>query len=93
VEDNERRLDFFLGQGVDTYVSQYTLAGEPLVTFNTAAHLSLVALAAGTSESEDYDVFIDALLAEPIPEGTFRYYDGMLYMLSLLVLSGQLTPG
>jgi oligosaccharide reducing-end xylanase len=52
-----------------------------------------VALAAGTSESEDYDVFIDALLAEPIPEGTFRYYDGMLYMLSLLVLSGQLTPG
>lgn len=93
VEDNERRLDFFLGQGIDSYVSQYTLEGEPLVDFNTVAHSSLVALAAGTSDSDEYEVFMDALLAEPVPEGTFRYYDGMLYMLSLLVLSGQLSPG
>jgi len=93
VEQNERRLDFFLEQGVDEYVSEYTIAGEPLVSFNTAAHRSLVALAAGTSESSKHDVFLEVLLDEPVPTGSFRYYDGMLYMISLLVLSGQMTPG
>ena len=33
------------------------------------------------------------MLDEPVPTGSFRYYDGMLYMISLLVLSGQMTPG
>lgn len=93
VEQNERRLDFFLEQGLDDYVSEYTIAGEALVPFNTAAHRSLVALAAGTSKSSEHDVFLEVLLDEPVPAGSFRYYDGMLYMLSLLVLSGQMTPG
>lgn len=92
VEQNQRRLDFFLREGVDTYVAEYTTDGEALVPFNTAAHRSLVALAAGTTSGGDYDVFVERLLDEPVPSGAFRYYDGMIYMLSLLVLSGQMTP-
>lgn len=92
VEQNERRLDFFLGVGVDAYVAEYTLDGTPLVNFNGTAHRALVALAAGTSENPAHDVFLEALLDEPIPTGDLRYYSGMLYMLSLLVLSGQMTP-
>ncbi len=92
VEQNERLLDFFLSQGVDSYVEQYELDGTPLVTYNTAAHRSLVALAAGTSARDRYDVFLEVLIDEPIPTGAFRYYDGMLYMLSLMVLSGQILP-
>lgn len=91
VEQNERRLDFFLGEGVDDYVSEYTTAGVPLVDYNTAAHRSLVAVAAGTAPDERYDVFLQRLLDEPIPTGVFRYYDGMLHILGLLVLSGQMT--
>lgn len=91
VEQNERRLNFFLEEGVDAYVAEYTVQGEPLVDFNTPAHRSLVAVAAGTAPDERYNVFLERLLEEPIPTGHQRYYDGMLYMLSLLVLSGQMT--
>lgn len=91
VEQNERRLDFFLGEGVDTYVAEYTVEGEPLIDYNTPAHRSLVAVSAGTTSDERYNVFLERLLEEPIPTGHHRYYDGMLYILSLLVLSGQMT--
>jgi oligosaccharide reducing-end xylanase len=93
VDQNEHILDFFLAQGVDNYAAEYTTAGMPLTTYNSAAHRSLVALAAGTTSSSHYDVFLEVLLKEPIPMGVYRYYDGMLYMLSLMVLSGQMTPG
>lgn len=33
--------------------------------------------------------FVEALWALPIPEGQFRYYNGMLYLLSMLHSSGQ----
>lgn len=93
VEQNERLLRFFLKEGVDDYVASYTISGAPLLNYNTAAHRSLVALAAGSSSNPAYDVFIDAFVDESIPTGPFRYYDGMIYMLSLLVLSGQMDPG
>jgi oligosaccharide reducing-end xylanase len=32
---------------------------------------------------------VDALWNAPVPEGYSRYYDGMLYMMSLLHASGQ----
>ncbi len=92
VEQNERLLDFFLLEGVDDYVAEYRLDGFPLRNYNTAAHRSLVALAAGTTSDSKYDVFLEELLSEKIPAGPYRYYDGMLYMLSLMVLSGQMTP-
>ena len=92
VEQNEQLLDFFLAQGVPNYVAEYTTDGSPLLTYNTAAHRSLVALAAGTTKGAKYDIFLQVLLDEKIPTGIYRYYDGMLYMLSLLVLSGQMTP-
>lgn len=92
VEQNERRLDFFLSEGVDTFVTEYSLAGDPITNFSAIEHLSLVALSAGTSTNPDHDVFIEALLDLPIPTGNYRYFDGMLYMLSLLALSGQMTP-
>lgn len=91
VDHNKVLLDFFLAQGVDKYVVEYSLTGEPLVTFNTAAHKSMVALAAGTTLAKRHDPFLQAFVDQATPSGTFRYYDGMMYLLSLLVLSGQFT--
>src|SRR5690606_25380593 len=89
MSQNEVLLDFFLTQGLDTYAAEYSLAGEPLVSFNTAAHRSMVALAAGTTLKHRHDPFLKDLLNQATPSGQFRYYDGMLYLLSLVVLSGQ----
>ena len=33
--------------------------------------------------------FTEALWNTPIPSGQYRYYDGMLYMMSLLHVSGE----
>lgn len=91
LRQTERLLDFFLSEGLDDYVSHYSRKGEKVTTFNTSEHRALVAVAAGLSTRPEHEVFLERLLAEPIPSGTYRYYDGMLYMLSLLQLSGQLT--
>jgi oligosaccharide reducing-end xylanase len=34
-------------------------------------------------------MFVDALWNVPVPYGQWRYYDGMLYMLSMLHCSGN----
>jgi oligosaccharide reducing-end xylanase len=88
-EQSERRLDFFLREGPESYVAEYTLSGLKLVDYNTPAHRALVALAAASSDNPNHDVFLQALLGEPVPEGEQRYFDGMLYLLSLIVLSGN----
>jgi len=92
VEQNERILNFFLSKGLNAYVSSYSIDGQPLLNYNTLAHQSLVALAAGTSPNRKYDPFLEALLKQPIPTGQYRYYDGMIYMLGLMALSGQMKP-
>jgi len=82
-------LEFFFSQGVDTYGNQYTLAGQKtsgdhspgLVAMNAVAGLS-----ATTNKTWD---FIAALWNLPVPSGHWRYYDGMLYFLGLLHISGN----
>ncbi len=88
--NNERLLDFFLSIGIEDYVAEYYSNGLPYNGFNTLAHRSLVALAAGTSRKPEHDAFLEDLLVQEIPTGQFRYYDGLLYLLALIVLSGQM---
>jgi oligosaccharide reducing-end xylanase len=50
----------------------------------TTATAGLAATKGPTSKA-----FVDALWSSPIPSGEQRYYDGMLYMMSLLHCSGS----
>ena len=47
------------------------------------------AVAAIASTNENRKDFVDALWNTPIPSGKYRYYDGMLYMLGMLQVSGN----
>jgi oligosaccharide reducing-end xylanase len=47
---------------------------------------AVASLAATNPHAKD---FVNALWDAPIPSGQLRYYDGMLYLLSLLHCSGQ----
>lgn len=87
-EQTERRLDFFLSQG-DSVVAAYSLSGTPLIAYDTSAHIALVALAAASSTNPEHAVFLDKLWDQPVPSGQQRYFNGMLYLLSLVVLSGN----
>jgi len=88
VEQSDRLIRFFAKQGPG-YGNQFSTSGEPkggdhslgLVAMNAAA-----CLASTVRERKD---FVQELWDAAPPAGTWRYYDGMLYMLGLLELSGN----
>jgi oligosaccharide reducing-end xylanase len=94
---SDRIQAFFASQGLKQYGPLYSLDGRPLsvthgVTLETHA-TGLVATNAVASLAATDHVrarqFVDALWKADIPSGQARYYDGMLYLLSLLHLSGE----
>lgn len=88
--------DFFVGQGVATYVSRYHLDGTPLAqgqnTYEPAHAQGLVAMNSSSAISATNPhrlEFVRDLWNTPVPSGQARYYDGMLYMLGMLYDSGS----
>jgi oligosaccharide reducing-end xylanase len=87
---SDRVQTFLFSQGIDKFVDQYTLDGKSISTRHstgmvaTAAVGSFAASAGPTSKA-----FVDALWNTPVPSGEQRYYDGMLYMMSMLHCSGN----
>jgi oligosaccharide reducing-end xylanase len=78
---------FFASQG--NYGNQYTLAGQKLGSEHTAGLVAMNAtlglgLAASCSRC-----FVQPLWDMPAPTGRYRYYNGLLYLLSLLHASGN----
>ena len=81
---------FFASQGMDSYGTQYTLDGK-MTDKNHAKGLvatnAVVSLAATHPMAKD---FVEALWNTPIPSAfNERYYDGLLYLMSLLHCSGE----
>ena len=76
--------------GVPNYHSEYRLDGQP--RGNTDHSPGLVACNATGALASDQMVaweFIDDFMATAIPTGQFRYYDGLLYYLNFLHVSGN----
>jgi oligosaccharide reducing-end xylanase len=86
---SERVLDFLASQGMDGYPNQYTLSGESLSNDHSTGLVSTAAVAALAAGPEKGKPFVQALWDTPVPTGTWRYYDGMLYLLALLQVSGN----
>jgi len=89
VEQSNRVLGFLLSQGVDTFPNQYTLDGQPLSADHSTGLVAMAAVAALAADAEYGRPFVQALWEARIPSGKWRYYDGMLYLLALLHVSGH----
>jgi oligosaccharide reducing-end xylanase len=89
VEQNNRYLEFFYSQGIDKYVNQYTLEGKPLSSDRSTGLVAMNAVAALATTTDKAPKFVEALWDAPIPSGKWRYYDGLLYTLALLHISGN----
>ncbi|MDZ7263002.1 MAG: glycosyl hydrolase family 8 [candidate division KSB1 bacterium] len=89
VMQSNRLLDFFSNQGINSYGNQYTLDGKKLGDDHSAGLVAMNAVAALAATHEKRKDFVEELWKLPIPTGTWRYYDGMLYLLALLQLSGN----
>ena len=87
-----RQHNFFASKGgVPNYHNVYTLDGQPIGS-NTEHSPGLVACNATGALASNQKVaweFIDDFMATAIPTGKFRYYDGLLYYLNFLHVSGN----
>jgi oligosaccharide reducing-end xylanase len=94
---SDRIQAFFASQGIDAYGPVYTLDGKPLGStpgLTKESHpeglvgANAVAGLAATDRARSR-LFAEALWNTPIPSGQSRYYDGMLYLMSLMHAGGE----
>ena len=91
---NEQRLSdriqkFFLSQGITKYGDQFTLQGKALENIHATGLVATNAVASLAAKHRQAKQFVNALWDAPVPSGQYRYYDGMLYLMSLLHCSGE----
>ena len=89
VTECNRLLAFFSSQGVNEYVNQFTLDGKKLGGDHSKGLVAMNAVAALACTTENRKNFVKALWDSRVPSGLYRYYDGMLYMMALLQVSGN----
>lgn len=81
---------FLTRQGLDSFPDRYTLDGKPLSTRHSPGMVAATAVAglAGTPGDASRG-FLRAVWAMPTPAGEQRYFDGMVYLMSMMHLSGE----
>ncbi len=89
VSQSDRLLTFFHSQGIRNHGNQYTLDGKKLGDDHSPGLVAMNAVATLASTLPHRKDFIEELWNTPIPTGLYRYYDGMLYMLATLQVSGN----
>ena len=84
-ELSNRIQSFFASLGMDLYGSQFTLDGRTLNETHAIGLVSTNAVACLANYNRIARGFVEGLWKSPVPQ-TFdtRYYDGLLYMMSLL---------
>ncbi|MCR8560032.1 glycoside hydrolase [Mucilaginibacter sp. BJC16-A38] len=88
---SDRIQSFFASRGLTTYGCQFTLDGTQQLDDRHANGLVATnAVASQSATSPLSSKFVDALWTAPIPNQLVeRYYDGLLYLMSLLHCSGN----
>ena len=87
---SNRIQNFLNSQGIHTFVDQYTLDGKPLSARHSTGMVAATAVGSlAATPGPISTAFIEALWDTPIPSGEQRYYDGLLYLMSLMHASGN----
>ena len=80
---------FFYDEGISSYGNRYTLDGQQIDPSHSTGLVAANAVAGLATDSEISKEFTEQLWNQNLPTGTWRYYDGVLYMLSLLHCGGH----
>jgi len=89
ITQSNKLLDFFYSQGIGEYGGVYTLDGKTLVQEHNIGLVAMNAVACLSSTNNNRKDFVEELWNVEIPTGKYRYYDGMLYLLGMLQVSGN----
>ena len=87
---SDRIQAFLHGQGIGTFADRYTLDGKPLSTRHSTGLLAATTVAGlAATPGTPSRAFLQTLWDTPIPAGEQRYFDGMLYLMSLMHVAGE----
>jgi oligosaccharide reducing-end xylanase len=87
---SDRIQKFLFDQGIDKFVNQYTLDGKPLSTTHSPGMVATTAVGSfAATPGPVSKAFVEELWNMPVPSGEQRYYDGVLYLMSLMHCSGN----
>jgi oligosaccharide reducing-end xylanase len=87
---SDRIQTFLNGQGIGTFADRYTLDGKALSTRHSTGMLATTAVGSlAASSGPVAKAFLEELWNSPIPSGEQRYYDGLLYLMSMMHCSGN----
>jgi oligosaccharide reducing-end xylanase len=87
-ELSDKLQAFFEGVGTN-YGCQFTLAGKQLDDRHAQGLVAVNAVASLAATHSRAKAFVEELWKTPTPAGIERYYEGLLYMISLLHCSGD----
>jgi oligosaccharide reducing-end xylanase len=89
-ELSDRIQRFLVSQGISTFADRYTLDGNPLSTRHSVGMLAAATVGGlSATPGPSQKAFVEELWRTPIPVGDQRYFDGMLYIMSMLHCSGN----
>jgi oligosaccharide reducing-end xylanase len=87
---SDRIQKFLYGQGISNFVDRYTLDGKPLSDRHSVGMVATTTVGTlAASPGQISKAFVDELWKTPVPSGEQRYYDGLLYLMSLMHCSGE----
>jgi len=91
IDESNRLLAFFYGEGIDLYGKIYPLDGSNAI--DTAHDPSLVAANGALALISTYEhrtEFVNAVWGLNIPTGIYRYFTGLMELTSWLILAGEM---
>ena len=87
---SDRIQSFLSGQGISTFKDRYTLGGKPLSERHSVGMVATTAVGSlAATPSAASKAFLEELWHSPVPAGEQRYYDGLLYLMSMMHCSGN----
>ncbi len=86
---SDRLQKFFEGKGIATYGNRFKLDGEQFGNDHSTGLVAMNAVASLAATQPRARKFLEALWNTPVPDGQWRYYDGMLYLLAMLHCGGE----
>jgi oligosaccharide reducing-end xylanase len=87
---SDRVQDFLFKQGIHTFADKYTLDGKPASDRHSVGMVAATAVGSlAATQGDISNAFLQELWDTPLPVGEQRYFDSMLYIFSMMHLSGE----
>jgi oligosaccharide reducing-end xylanase len=87
---SDRVQGFLFKQGIDTFADKYSLDGKPMSDRHSVGMVAATAVGSlAATPGEVSTAFLQELWDTPMPVGEQRYFDGMLYIMSMMHISGE----